>query len=799
MESLADILDLLRSGRAPQAASACERVLALAGEHVGTRALLADIQLASGNTAAAIVNLSAIEKLQPNDAANTRRLGGALLSIGRATEAAKVLRRAIELDPYSVRAHNNLGQALLQCGEIAAAIRHFESSLALNPNYAIGHNNVGLALTTAGEFERAVAAFQRALDIDPALSVAKLNLAIGYERLGDLQQALYTYEDVLALAPQQVDALAGHGAVCAKLHRTQSALESLDSVLRLHGDDAVTLTLKASVLLASDRASEALLCADAGLQLREDFPEALNIKAGALWKLNRLNEALQCVDRALHLEPGYVDACCTRALLQQNLGDYRAAADSYRRALSLNAGCVLARSGLLSAMVPSVPDSSVEEAQARAAFADELMAFERELPQLDLGESDAWLLARQQFFYQSYQEHSNRDFLRRFRSDSSRRLSAFVPSGAGNILADAAGRMRLGFVSAHVFDHSVYSAIMQGWLTALDRNKFEITIFSLGSRCDESTLQAGALVDHFESGVRSPAAWAQLIRGRRLDALIFPEVGMDPVTLALAHLRLASRQYAAWGHPETSGLPTIDCFLSAQALEPPDADEHYSEKLIRLPNLGVYYQPHGVAPATVDFDELGISRRGPVFVCAGTPFKYRPDDDFALVDIARRTAHCTFVFFNHERSELSAKLRARVSMAFASAGLDPRRHLAWIPWLPRSAFLGVLRQADVYLDTIGFSGFNTLLQVVEVHLPAVTCEGRFMRGRLGSGILRRLGLSELVAANRAEYVDIAVRLAQSARYRAELRAKIECAKHLAYADGSTVDALARVLLDPRST
>ena len=800
MESIAQILGMVQLGRTLEAESACKRLLALAGDQTQALALLADIQLSSGSTADAIASLTALKNLRPGDAANLRRLGGALLSVGRAPEAVDVLRRAIELEPGSVRAYNNLGQALLKCGEISGALRHFEIALALNPNYAAAHNNLGLALTAAGKFEEAVAAFEHAIALDSTLLIAQLNLAIGFERLDRPQRALEVYDQILASDPQHLDALAGRGAACAKLHHTEAALDSLDAALRLRPRDAVTLALKASVLLGADRIADALHFADESLQLRDDYTEALNIKAGALWKLDRPADALRCINRALELDPKYIDGWCTGALLHQNLGDYGSAADSYRRALSLDAGCIIARTGLLSAMIPSVPASSVEDGQSRAAFDLELTGFESWLRQRELAANDAWLLAGQPLFYLSYQEHSNRDFLRRYRGASSRCLSALSPSsGTNHNLGAAPGRMRLGMVSAHVFDHSVYGAIMQGWLAKLDPNKFEITIFCLGSKRDESTVQAGTLVDHFEDGAHSPADWAHLIRRRNLDALIFPEVGMDPATLALAHLRLAPRQYAAWGHPETSGLPTIDYFLSAQALEPADADDHYSEKLIRLPNLGVYYRPYGIAPAAVNFAQLGISEQGPVLVCAGTPFKYRPEDDSALVEITRRTANCTFVFFNHEKAELSAKLRARVSTAFESAGLDPRRHLAWIPWLPRPAFFGLLRQADVYLDTVGFSGFNTMMQAVEAHLPAVAIEGRFMRGRLGSGILRKLGLPELVAASRAEYVDIAVRLAQNSRYRTEIRAKMRSAEYLAYADGGTVDALARVLLDNRSS
>ncbi len=228
----------------------------------------------------------------------------------------------------------------------------------------------------------------------------------------------------------------------------------------------------------------------------------------------------------------------------------------------------------------------------------------------------------------------------------------------------------MGFVSAHVRDHSVYHAILRGWLRELHRGRFETTIFSVSVKRDVVTDHAGTLVDHFEAEPRSAPQWAKYIRERRLDALIFPEVGMDPLTLGLAALRLAERQFAAWGHPETTGLPTIDHFLSGDSFEPPDAQEHYTERLIRLPNLGVHYEPQSARPVPVDFAAYGIPAANPVFLCPGTPFKYDPENDSVLVEIARRLGRCSFVFFEHEKAALSHRLRARLGEAFHRAGLD---------------------------------------------------------------------------------------------------------------------------------
>jgi protein O-GlcNAc transferase len=255
---------------------------------------------------------------------------------------------------------------------------------------------------------------------------------------------------------------------------------------------------------------------------------------------------------------------------------------------------------------------------------------------------------------------------------------------------------------------------------------------------------------------------------------------MDATTAKLAAMRLAPVQATSWGHPETSGLPTMDYFLSADGLEPPDADANYSEKLVRLPNLGCYVRkPEGTVSA-----ELPAELQGgrPILLCPGTPFKYAPQHDRVLVEIARRVPDARLVFFTGSPAALSQKLKQRLQQA----GLDFERQAVLLPWQPAEKFRALLAGADLYLDTIGFSGFNTALQAVESGVPVVTREGRFLRGRLASGILRRIGVSELIAADDAAYIELAVSLANRRR-------KIEANRDRLYEDAATITALQEFL------
>jgi protein O-GlcNAc transferase len=762
MSPLESAADLYRQGRLLEAGNLCERHLALCADDPAALSLLADIRLSAGRFEESLAALRPLTSLHPRDAAALRKLGLALLSAGRPAEAIEPLQRAIELEPNSASAHNNMGQALARVGRIEAAVQSFRVVLQIDPGYAIAHVNLGIAL----------------------------------EQLGCFEEAMRSHDRAVALSPSLVGAWVARGAVLIRQRRFESALHSFEEAMRLRPEDAAPRIHKASALLALGRPADALQCAEEALRLRSDLAEVHNIKAGALRNLHEHAAALRCLDRAVELDPAYLDAWCNRGVLLGEMGNGPAAAQSYRRALELDPDHMQARTCLLASFIPVVAASVQEVDAGRQAFETELSALERVICGRALTADQALLAAQQTLFYLSYQEECNRSLLGRFRGPLAERLADFLRGPRPDVTAHSAAprRFRLGFVSAQVFDHSVYTAILAGWLRGLGRARFELTLFNVGTREDGETPKARQSVDRFETGLRTVADWARLIHDRALDALIFPEIGMNDVTLGLASLRLCPYQLAAWGHPETSGLPTIDGFLSADRLEPPNAQEHYCEPLVRLPNLGVHYEPHHISSSPVDLTPLGPAA-GPLLLCAGVPFKYAPQHDRIFVEIARRLGPCRFLFFEHDKFELSRRLLQRISSAFRGAGLDPARHLVLMPWQPRASFFGLLRSADVYLDTIGFSGFNTLMQAVECRLPCVALEGRFLRGRLGSGILRHLGLDELVATDVDGYVDVATRLAESPTYRAAIREKLGLAASRAYRDVGAIDALAGLLLE----
>jgi predicted O-linked N-acetylglucosamine transferase (SPINDLY family) len=668
---------------------------------------------------------------------------------------------------------------------------------------------------------------------DP-LSMLEVRRALVLHQSGKVSEAAAIYAKILQTQPDQFECLHYLGVSHLQGGRPAEALPLLERALRLGANDA---SLQANVGLALSslgRAEEALRCFDKALRLRPGMPEALNNKGWALRAQGRLDEALACFDQALRaapalaelhhrrglvlsalqrfddalaafdraiaLRPGDADAHGNRGTLLTLLGRAAEARAALARARELAPASMTARMKHAVAWLPLVREAGEALEPARGNFEAELGAMLADAEAGPVGQPDEAVGAAQPF-YIAYQARNNVAPLSLYGALCTRLMAqwerAQPPASAPASVVD--GRVRVGIVSSQVFAHSVWQAIVRGWVCELDRSRFHVSVFHLGRTQDGETALARERAEAFVEGERNLAAWVDAIRGARLDVLLYPELGMDALTPKLAALRLAPVQAASWGHPETTGLPTIDHYLSAERFESAQAAAHYSEALVRLPGLGCCVEPAAVLPAAqaadVDLATLGVAPGATLFVCGGTPFKYAPEHDDALVRIAQALPSAQFLFFsNAQAAPLSARLMGRLHAAFAQAGLDPRAHLVLAPWLDRARFFGVLAQARVFLDTIGFSGFNTVMQAIECGLPVVTQRGEFLRGRLGSGLLEHLGLGDLVTEGDDAYVALALRLARDPQAHAAVRERLAAARPRMYGDREPIRALEREML-----
>ncbi len=748
---------------------------------------------------------------------------------GKLGEACELYRKAVQAAPGYAKAHVNLGIGLEASGDVDGAMRQYEAALVIDSSDTYANYNLASLLCARGDLARAEPLLKAALESKPDFPEAQVVLSNVYDTRGDLSAAAGALETALKQRPDYAGAWNNYGVLLSKLGRLAEAETALRRATELDPGFVSAHCLLGNMLSEQGRVADALARYQRAIALRPDFPEAHANMGCALKELGRLDEAAASCREAIRLEPDYAEAhyylgviyrdqvrrsealaCFDRALelrpdfAEAHYGRGHVFCDEDRRgealgcfekAVSLNPEYALARWSFAMAQLPAICPLDADPTLYRAAFSSELGALERWFDAKRAAEGYR-IVGNQTPFFLAYQEENNRDLLERHGRLCARLMADWFDRQAiPRPRKRGSGAIRVGVISQFFRSHSVWNALVKGWFQRLDRERFELLAFNPGTGEDLETQFAKSRASHFEQGVRGLREWVDAITQQRPDVLIYPEIGMDPTTLKLASLRLAPVQAATWGHPETTGLPTMDYYLSAEDLEPTDARENYSERLVTLPHLGCCCQPSRVVAATPDLAGLGIDAAPPLLLCPGAPFKYAPQHDRVLVEIARELGACRFVFFTHWNPSLSQKLRRRLETVFARNGLDLDDFASFVPWQQGPEFHGWLRRADVFLDTIGFSGYNTAMLAVECGLPIVTREGRFMRGRLASGILKRMGLSDLVAQTEEDYVALAVRLARDAGHRKQVSERIETSRPVLFDDVAVIRALEDFLLE----
>lgn len=673
---------------------------------------------------------------------------------GRLEEAERRYRAILANHPGTVDARHLLGVVRHQQGHHAEALGHIDTAIRADGRRPEFHSNQALVLLALGRAEDAAAAFRHALSLDAKSVDAHLGLAGVLLKAGAHGEAFDHFERALALDRRSGDAALGLGMAARRLGRLEQAADALAAALAAGDDAALAHVELAHVRDAQARTADALAHYEAALAIDPDLAEA-HANAGA-------------------------------ALLE--FGRPEDAAAAHRRALGLRPSLERARWGALLAL-PVVYRSADEIEAWRGRWCrglDEIEAGLRLASEADIAAAVAAATAGTNFLLH-YQGRDDTRLQARFGALLGRIARAAHPRLADGRPrpARAGKRIRVGYATSYFTAHSIANT-HGAWLTRLDRARFETFLFFTGARADAVTGAIAARTDHYLPMPRFGAAEIAAIAAAGLDALVFPDIGMDPRYQLAAALRLAPLQLNGLGHPVTSGLATVDVALSSVLMEPDGAERHYSERLVRLPSLATCY---ALAPLSRAQPEKPAHADGPVYLCSQSLFKLLPQFDEVYARIAREAGRCRFRFIASPSAHVTAIFKERLAAAFARHGLDADLYCEVRPRLDADGFLRLNASADVLLDSFLWSGNNTSMQALACGLPAVTLPGPMMRGRHTFAILERIGLTETIAKDVDDYVALAVALGVDGKRRREIAHRVAARRATAFDDKAPIRAL----------
>ena len=341
--------------------------------------------------------------------------------------------------------------------------------------------------------------------------------------------------------------------------------------------------------------------------------------------------------------------------------------------------------------------------------------------------------------------------------------------------------LKIGIVSAFLYDGNSVIRDFGETLARLPKDKFALNLVYLNERnvhispfCEkwESTVNILEIKKETLPLVEDVPKWLSYTRDKivsmKLDIIFYPDLTMSTMTHRLAMSRLAPIQVTSHGHPVTSGIPTIDYYVSWEAAEIDTASEHYIEKLVLLPsnNIHQYYNPvfkGGIS--TITKQRVNNSSRDILFpnisgkrwyVCMQKPFKLHPCFGNMLQNVLEKDDEGIIILHGGAERDW---------------GLDMSR-VYYLNELPHHELLALYREADVVLDSYYAGGCTTTREAFEMGAVVVTLPAKYLGGRWTKAYYDILGVSDAIAKDKDDYAKLAVSIACNPSLKASISSKI---------------------------
>ena len=501
---------------------------------------------------------------------------------------------------------------------------------------------------------------------------------------------------------------------------------------------------------------EAIVHFHKAVQLNPNYPDAYHHLGVALQGNKQLAEAVASYQKALQLNPNYVDAYLHCGDVYRVVGQLDKAVSCFQKALQLRPDSAIAYN-ILGLTIQE--QGRIEEAEKYFRRALQLK------PDLFVCHSNLLFLLNYHSRYDAegiFREHLN--FAKRFE----KQLSSAISSHEND--KSPGRRLRIGYISPDFRRHSV-AFFIEPVLAAHNRAEFQIFCYSDVLVPDHITRRIQACTDQWRSVIGvSDEQVAALIHSDEIDILVDLTGHTGYNRMLLFARKPAPVQVTRIGYPATTGLSSMDYKIVDGFTDPPGISErYYTEKLIRMPECFLCYLPKKESPA---IGNLPAGASGCLTFGSFNNFKKMSPEVFRVwADILKTIPESRLVMKNNSFSDHTACHYA-INM-FTKEGVSDQR-IELLPWIPNQVHhLEVYNYIDVALDTFPYNGTTTTCEAFWMGVPVISLAGDTHASRVGASLLSNIGVPELIACTRNDYVEIAVDLARDINrlnlYRSNLR------------------------------
>ncbi len=640
--------------------------------------------------------------------------------------------------------------ALHQQGRLAEAEAIYREILSSQPDH---FDALQLLATIAGQQNKmteAIELFYRALKINPEHPASLNNCGNALQMLKRYDEALLSYDKSIAVQPDNADTWCNRGVVFQALKRYEEALESYERAIALRPGYTLAYNNRSYTLLELKRYEEAVLSYDRTIALNANYPEPHYNRGNALLWLTRYEEAILSYDRAITIKPDYAEAYGNRGNALKDLKRLQDAVLSYERAIAFKPDYDFLFGQWLHTKMKICDwrtfENDVQQLSKRIELNKKASSPFSVLALLDspsMQKKAAEILVLEKY--------------------PSMELLPKIPKRRRH------EKIRIGYYSADFHNHPMMY-LMGGLFKLHDREKFEIIAFSFGpNRDDEMRKKARETFDQFiDVQNKSDNDVAQLSRDMEIDIAVDRKGFTKDGRTGLFALRVAPIQVSYLAYPGTMGADYIDYLIADAILIPECRTQHYSEKIVYLPDsYQVNDSTRRIAGKVFTREELGLPTVGFVFCCFNNNHKITPATFDGWIRILKKVEGSVLWLFE-DNPKAAENLRTEAT----ELGIKADR-LIFAKRMPNSEHLARHRTADLFLDTLPYNAHTTASDALWAGLPVLTCIGEAFASRVAASLLNAIQLPELITATQKEYEALAIELATNPEKLTAIRQKLE--------------------------
>ena len=336
-------------------------------------------------------------------------------------------------------------------------------------------------------------------------------------------------------------------------------------------------------------------------------------------------------------------------------------------------------------------------------------------------------------------------------------------------------KLRIGYISPDFREHAV-SYFLPPLLRHFDGERFMVFCYATG-RSDAVTERLRTRrVTWRDLRGRPPRTAARLIAEDKIDILVDLSGHSQDNALPIMAYRPAPVQVSGIGYTNTTGLHTIDYFLSDEiCIHRGDttAEAGFTEQILRLPHSQLCYAPEEIRTMPETGYTAPLRKNGYVTFGSFNNFAKVTDETLLLWRGILESVHGAKLVIKGKIASIDSGLHfAKKRLSILNYDLS---RVEFRPFSPD--YLEQYRDIDIALDTAPYNGGLTTCEALYMGVPVIVLRGRTHGARLGASILTNAGVRELVAENDINYVRRAVQLAESPKlidaYHAGLRTNMK--------------------------